>query len=267
VCIGSSIHELTPFSYRGSQTSAIARLLVQSDSSSSSPQTSIPLPSTSPRPTMSGEEDSTREIFGYTSHIPVPVWVEKNAASACKHCSTKFSSMKEQTKPHNCRLCGEMFCTSCTGKYHVPLVYEQKGKKGPTRVCIRCRDSCLKQKESEKNAVSAQQPMKHAVLSRADLSGPTGTSAVRPSQFVGGPEPIEIAPPEWDDAEKFVECAKCHKKGGKPHSQWKRGRDRGGMSVCTHERKDAHLACPLFFSFRLSNLRSSLLRYGESACV
>src|SRR4051794_35286829 len=86
-----------------------------------------------------------------------------------------------------CVFCsGDMFCSSCTCKYHVPLVYEQKGKKGPTRVCIKCRDSCLAQKEKEKMGVQqANTPSKHAVLSSKDLSAPTGTSAVRPSQFVG----------------------------------------------------------------------------------
>ena len=172
---------------------------------------------------MSGEDDPTREIFGYTSHIPVPVWDEKNAYSNCKHCATKFSAFSEAARPHNCRLCGHIFCSSCTGKYHLPLVYEQKGKKGPTRVCIACRDSCLAQKEKERNATLAAQqstqPQKHAVLSSKDLNGATGTAAVRPSQFVGGPTPIEIAPPEWDDPDKFIECRKCHKKGGKPHSQ------------------------------------------------
>lgn len=99
-------------------------------------------------------------------------------------------------------------------------MYEQKGKKGPTRVCITCRDSCLAQKEKEKNVALAQAPTKHAVLSSQDLKtgGGVGSGAPRPSQFVGGAQPIEIAPPEWEDAEKYVECAKCHKKGGKPHN-------------------------------------------------
>lgn len=117
------------------------------------------------------------------------------------------------------RLCGDMFCGSCTGRYHIPLVYEQKSKKGATRVCIGCRDSCLSQKDREKNATLAQQPQKHAVLSSKDLNGPIGAAAIRPSQFVGGPTPIEIAPPQWDDPDKFSDCAKCHKKGGKLHSQ------------------------------------------------
>ena len=85
-------------------------------------------------------------------------------------------------------------------------------------MCIRCRDSCLAQKEREKNAALALQPARHAVLSSLDLKGPVGAGATRASQFVGAGQ-IEIAPPVWDDIDKYVECGKCHKKGGKPHSQ------------------------------------------------
>lgn len=55
-----------------------------------------PLPAAS----MSGEEDASREIFGYTSHLPVPVWQDAKAYSACHHCNTKFSSIKESSKQH-----------------------------------------------------------------------------------------------------------------------------------------------------------------------
>jgi len=85
-------------------------------------------------------------------------------------------------------------------------------------VCIRCRDSCLAQKEREKNAALALQPARHAVLSSLDLKGPVGAGATRASQFVGAGQ-IDVAPPVWDDIDKYVECGKCHKKGGKPHSQ------------------------------------------------
>lgn len=90
---------------------------------------------------MSGEEDAAREIFGYTSHLPVPVWVDKNAYPGCYHCKAKFSAFSEASKPHNCRLCGHMLCGSCTAKYHVPLVYEQKGKKGQRQDTSSGRDS------------------------------------------------------------------------------------------------------------------------------
>jgi len=169
---------------------------------------------------MSGEEDAGREIFGYTSHLPVPTWVDSKAYAACHHCAQKFSSLKESTKQHHCRLCGHMYCGACTAKYHVPLIYEQKGKKGPTRVCIRCRDSCLAQKEKEKQQAAAAGPHKHAVLSAQDISGgaPTGAAAKRGSTLIGGAGVLEITPPVWDDADKFVDCRKCHKKGGKPHN-------------------------------------------------
>jgi len=59
-----------------------------------------------------GEEDATREIFGYCSHLPVPKWVADNEYSNCHHCNNKFSAFKEAMKPHHCRLCGHMYCTS-----------------------------------------------------------------------------------------------------------------------------------------------------------
>lgn len=167
---------------------------------------------------MSGEDDPGREIFGYTQHLAVPVWVDKNAYSSCHHCEIKFSSMKESTKQHHCRLCGHMYCGSCTAKYHVPIVYELKGKKGPVRVCISCRDSCLNIRDKEKTAAAG--PVRLAVLSNQDLTrtGPISPSERKAPQLLNGAAPIEITPPEWDDETKFIECGKCHKKGGKPHN-------------------------------------------------
>jgi hypothetical protein len=34
---------------------------------------------------------------------------------------------------HHCRLCGQMFCSRCTGKYHLPPRFEKKKKKGAQR--------------------------------------------------------------------------------------------------------------------------------------
>jgi len=161
------------------------------------------------------DPDPNREIFGYTSHIPVPTWVEKNAYNACKQCSTKFSSMKEATKQHHCRLCGEMFCGNCTGKYHIPLEYERKGKLGATRVCIGCRDSCLAEREKEFAASSAS---KRHVLHAEDLD--STDMQKRSSASPSHSSTMEIRPPDhWEDVATYKSCGKCHKKGsGRPHN-------------------------------------------------
>lgn len=42
-----------------------------------------------------------------------------------------------------------MYCSACTGKYHVPVNFHglKKHKTGPVRVCNTCKDGCLKEKK------------------------------------------------------------------------------------------------------------------------
>lgn len=49
--------------------------------------------------------------------------------------------------PRQCRLCGHLFCSQCTNKYHVPSEFNLKNKPGPSRVCYGCRDQCLDRRQ------------------------------------------------------------------------------------------------------------------------
>ena len=104
---------------------------------------------------------------------------------------------------HNCRLCGNVLCDRCSGKFHIPLVFELKGKKGATRVCYGCRDSCIEQRNKE------QQQERN----------PTVRGSIATLQSGVGNRGLEIAPPvEWADASKPTECKKCRKVTSKPRN-------------------------------------------------
>ncbi|MES1913811.1 MAG: hypothetical protein MHM6MM_005966 [Cercozoa sp. M6MM] len=67
-------------------------------------------------------------------HIHPPDWVELDSYSDCWECHARFGG-----HPYHCRLCGEMFCSTCTLKEPLPDAFCKKGKKGPVRVCGECR--------------------------------------------------------------------------------------------------------------------------------
>jgi len=50
---------------------------------------------------------------------------------------------KQNKPPHNCRVCGALFCEKCTTKcsveLRIPESFEKTGKPGNQRVCDRCR--------------------------------------------------------------------------------------------------------------------------------
>lgn len=72
----------------------------------------------------------------------VPTWADKKLPT-CHQCDKKFSRGKQ----HNCRLCGHNFCSNCTLKANVPDKYRLKGKQGPVRVCMGCRNTCMVERE------------------------------------------------------------------------------------------------------------------------
>lgn len=145
------------------------------------------------------DEDPYRLIFSYTTHIKVPKWVDEKLHKDCFHCKEKMSVGEK----HNCRLCGGIFCDRCSGKYHIPLVFELKGKKGPTRVCYGCRDSCVAQRKKE------QEQEKNPTTRGSVLTLVAGTCD----------HGLEIAPPlEWADPVKISDCKKCRKKTLKPRN-------------------------------------------------
>lgn len=161
------------------------------------------------------DEDPERLIYPWTSHVKVPKWAEADAYNNCKHCKAVFKSGHK----HNCRLCGELYCSACTGKFHLPTCFELKGKKGTSRVCMTCRDGCLEQRKKEKAAEAEKEAASKGVKKRNVLKSledeePVSSSSSSPTN--GGT--LEIEPPEWEDISNFIDCAKCRKKGGKAHN-------------------------------------------------
>lgn len=134
-------------------------------------------------------------IFDWCGHIRVPTWVPDTAYTDCKYCG---DPMKK--KSHHCRLCGHLFCELCTDKYMIPAHFDLKGKKGPARVCIGCKNSCLQAKREAQ-----------------------GTPAAK-----------IIYPPEvWENRDLFQSCPKCKKKAGASHNCRVCGRL--FCSGCTHK--------------------------------
>jgi hypothetical protein len=68
--------------------------------------------------------------------------------SNCLFCRSKFAAGHK----HNCRLCGQLVCSSCSAKFHLPRRFDLKNKRGPQRVCYRCRDEVLDRVEEEYNS-------------------------------------------------------------------------------------------------------------------
>ena len=86
--------------------------------------------------------DPNKLILGWTGLMYPPKWDDRDAFNECFHCSQPFQSGHK----HNCRLCGHLYCSSCTAKYYVPQEFKLKNKQGPDRVCYNCRDGCLRRK-------------------------------------------------------------------------------------------------------------------------
>lgn len=137
--------------------------------------------------------DPDRLIYEWTNHYNVPKWVPENAYSKCKHCDSGLKSGHR----HHCRLCGEMFCSACTNKFHLPINFHgpKKHKTGPVRVCFGCRDSCLAEKKKAEDAKRGYNP-----------------------EYTQEDKTVYIWPPEWEDDKSYQSCPKCRKKGGKSHN-------------------------------------------------
>ena len=108
-------------------------------------------------------QDPDRLIYDWTDHIKEPKWVNEKAydkcalavqclvsscvcrGNRCHHCAGPLKSGHR----HHCRLCGEMYCSACTGKYHLPVNFHgpKKHKLGAlAQLCGRMfyseRDDC-----------------------------------------------------------------------------------------------------------------------------
>lgn len=91
-------------------------------------------------------QPSTRSQYTDVVHLiedycngEVPQW-DPIKGCPCSHCGKEYNS----STTHNCRVCGLVFCSLCTGKYHLPPQFKKKKKVGPARVCFGCRDKALK---------------------------------------------------------------------------------------------------------------------------
>eukprot|EP00475_Leptophrys_vorax_P029999 TRINITY_DN4455_c0_g1_i1.p1 TRINITY_DN4455_c0_g1~~TRINITY_DN4455_c0_g1_i1.p1 ORF type:complete len:511 (-),score=103.84 TRINITY_DN4455_c0_g1_i1:791-2323(-) len=101
------------------------------------------------------DPDQDHEIEQWTSILGLPTWVDKKAYRNCKKCDKGFSKGHQ----HHCRGCGEMFCSQCTSKFHIPEHLIGKDKKGPTRICFSCRDKCLMEREKSQGDVLTDRRM------------------------------------------------------------------------------------------------------------
>lgn len=130
-----------------------------------------------------GDSDPEHSIEQWAATYPVPRWVAEKTYKQCYHCQDTFKSNQQ----HNCRLCGEIFCSRCTGKYHLPDRYDLKGKTGLMRVCFGCVITCNRLRQA-----TCGLP-----LDRVNKT---------------------ISPPHWQAPEHFVACNKCAKKDRSPHN-------------------------------------------------
>ena len=62
------------------------------------------------------------------------VWVPDSRATACYSCKAVFSMIRRK---HHCRICGRIFCYSCSNHYHKPVSYLNKGD-AQVKLCASC---------------------------------------------------------------------------------------------------------------------------------
>jgi hypothetical protein len=101
------------------------------------------------------DPDPEHDIEQWTSILGVREWVDKKAYKECKKCGKGFYKGHQ----HHCRGCGEMFCSQCTSKFHVPEHLIGKEKKGPARMCFDCRDKCLMEREKSQGDVLTERKL------------------------------------------------------------------------------------------------------------
>ena len=139
--------------------------------------------------------DRQKELMPWVASTirPGVVWVDPSVYDTCFHCCTKL----QRRHTHHCRLCGQMFCSLCTGKWHLPEEYRKKGKTGPVRVCFGCRGACLSQRAKY---IRASKPRRagHRTSIRDGV--------------------LYIHPPIWSLPRKNNLCTMCTRPCGKGHN-------------------------------------------------
>eukprot|EP00475_Leptophrys_vorax_P025271 TRINITY_DN35367_c0_g1_i1.p1 TRINITY_DN35367_c0_g1~~TRINITY_DN35367_c0_g1_i1.p1 ORF type:complete len:530 (+),score=95.27 TRINITY_DN35367_c0_g1_i1:87-1676(+) len=108
------------------------------------------------------DPDPDKLIYLWQDWIAVPEW-SPNESGVCFACSDKLSLGSR----HHCRLCGENFCSLCTGLYYVQKRFQRsKGDAdSPARVCWGCRDLCLEKRDQ---LATMKQPRKKRLRIRKD---------------------------------------------------------------------------------------------------
>lgn len=158
-------------------------------------------------------EDPDKKILEWCGHLAVPRLVDEKAYSNCRGCNTKMGGFLAKTKHHHCRLCGHMFCSACTAKYHLPLIFRIKNKDGPARVCMACVDGCLAEK-AKAEAPTPAPSTTFALHSQATLA--TDNISASLQSMV---KQVELAPPSsWEEESSFQSCPKCGKSKCKTHN-------------------------------------------------
>lgn len=61
-------------------------------------------------------------------------WILPSTRKACQACKTAFGMFSAWR--HNCRLCGDVFCSSCSADTSIPVAH---GKEIVERCCVNCR--------------------------------------------------------------------------------------------------------------------------------
>ncbi len=132
---------------------------------------------------MPGDPDPGHMLEYWAGSFPVPRWVAEKTYRQCYHCQDTFKSNQQ----HNCRLCGELFCSRCTGKYYLPEHYDLKGKKGLMRVCFGCVITCNRMRQASQSLP----------LDRVNKT-------------------IDV--PTWENPDDFVACNKCARREKNHHN-------------------------------------------------
>jgi len=164
------------------------------------------------------DTDPHQLIAAYCDHLPVPAWVtdaydfNADKTSNCFHCHVRFIPLIQvmRTSRHNCRLCGELVCRSCSSKLSIPKKFEKKDEnEGGSRVCHQCFFLLL-----VKRALAGDMPppvkLRIEKFVMGSSSKPTAEDgrALRPRSF---------SVPSWVHPQDSATCFKCNAHASKRH--------------------------------------------------
>lgn len=115
-----------------------------------------------------------------------PAWVEDSSAECCFHCQRTFTMFLRR---HHCRLCGQVFCDSCTADRKLLPVFF--GIAEPQRVCPPCAHELEPQQHTLKQTISNSQR----------------SNALKPGAYMGGYRRYLNNPVKWDLAAEIRKAA------------------------------------------------------------